>query len=415
MNILFIHEVDWRKKVVFEIHNLAELLSILGHKVYAIDYEDTWSKNGAFDLGTPKTREFDDVCRALPEASVSLRRPGFIKIPGLSRLSAGFTHYREIQKTIKEKNIDVIMLYSVPTNGLQSIYLAKKFHIPVVFRSIDVVNQLVSYPMLRPATKILEKKVYSRVDEILAITPHHLQYVISMSAPESKVKLLLLPIDTNLFHPSVNCSEVRQKWGFSEKDQVIVFVGTLFEFSGLDGFIHQFPRIAEQVPEAKLLIVGDGPQRSKLEGIIAKLGLQKQVTITGFEPYQTMPQYISLATVCINPFLVTDATEDIFPGKIIQYIACGKATVATPSLGIKSLLSDKSCGVVYANGTDDMVREIVSLLKSVEYRQQLERAGLKYVKQKHDHMAIAHQLEANLEDVIKEKHDEVISKRAYQR
>ncbi len=411
MNILFVHEVDWLAKVVFDIHFLSEVLSLLGHQVFAIDYEDVWSRDGFFDLGSLRTKEVDRVSRAFSGASVCLRRPGFIKIPGLSRLSASFTHYLEIQRTIRRKNIDVIVLYSVTTNGLQTIHLAKKFGIPVVFRSIDILHQLVPYSALRPAVRFLERKVYSKVDAISAVTPNHSRYIISMGATESRVKLLLLPIDTSIFHPSVDCSEVRQKWGLTEQDQVIVFIGTLFEFSGLDGFIYQFPGVVEEIPEAKLLIVGDGPQRLKLERVITELGLEKQVIITGFQPYLTMPQYISLATVCINPFVNTDATKDIFPGKIIQYIACGKATVATPLLGITTLIPGESHGVIYANSADDMASEVIGLLKSAEHRQRLELAGVKYVKQAHDQRKIAHQLEAELEEIIKKKHEEVMSRR----
>ena len=386
-------------------------MSLLNHQVYAIDYENKWSRNGFWGLGSLKTKEVEGVSRAIPGTSVCLRRPGFIKIPGLSRLSASLTHHLEIQRTIREKNIDIIMLYSVPTNGLQTIHLARKFGIPVVFRSIDILHQLVPYPALRPATKFLEKKVYSRVDMILAITPNHSRYVISMGAPESKVKLLPLPIDTKIFRPSVDCSEVRQKWGLGEKDQVVVFIGTLFEFSGLDGFIRQFPQVLEKIPEVKLLIVGDGPQRPRLERIITKLGLEGRVIITGFQPYPTMPQYINLATVCVNPFLYTDATRDIFPGKIIQYIACGKATVATPLLGIKALIPDESRGVVYTNNAGEMAGEVVGLLKSAERRQKLGQAGLNYVQQVHDQQKIASQLEAELIGIIKKNPKRAISKR----
>ena len=410
MNILFVHEVDWLNKVVFEIHNLSEALSLLGHQVYAVDYENKWTRKGFFDLGSLKTKEFDGVSRALPAASVCLRHPGFIKIPGLSRLSVSFTQYLEIQRTIREKNIDVIMLYSVPTSGLQTIHIAKRFGIPVVFRSIDILHQLVPYSALRPAVRFLERQIYSKVDAISAVTPNHSRYVISMGAAESKVRLLLLPIDTSIFHPSIDCSEIRQKWGLSAKDQVIVFIGTLFEFSGLDGFIRQFPRVTEEIPEAKLLIVGDGPQRLKLERIITELGLERQVIITGFQPYQTMPQYISLATVCINPFLNTDATKDIFPGKIVQYIACGKATVATPLLGITTLLPDESRGVIYADTAGDIASKVVDLLKSAERRQQLGQAGVNYVKQVHDQQKIANQLEAELMEIIKKKSIKAISK-----
>jgi len=407
MNILFVHEVDWLSKVAFEIHNLAEVLSLLNHTVYAIDYENAWNRNGFCRLGSLKTKELEGVSRTLPGASVCLRRPGFIRIPGLSRLSAAFTHYSEIQRTIREKSIDVIMLYSVPTNGLQTIHLARRYKIPVVFRSIDILHGLVPYSILRPATRFLERKVYARADLILAITPNHSRYVISMGASESRVRLLPLPIDTGIFHPSVDCSEVRHKWGFGEKDQVIVFIGTLFDFSGLDGFIRRFPQVIDRVPEARLLIVGDGPQRPKLERIIAELGLEKQVTITGFQPYQKMPQYINLATVCINPFLNTDATRDIFPGKIIQYIACGKATVATPLLGIKSLIPDESRGVIYADTAEDMAGKVADLLASAERRQQVERAGLDYVRQVHDQQKIGRKLDAELAEIVNKKYGRV--------
>ena len=384
-------------------HNLAEALSLMGHRVYAIDYANRWTKNGIFDFGNLKTTEITSASRAIDKSSVYLKRPGFIKIPGVSRFSAAFTHYFEISKTIREKNIDVIVLYSVATNGLQTIHLAKKHGIPVVFRSIDILHRLVRYPILRPATKLLEKKVYSNADVILAITPNHARYVISMGAPPSRVKLLLLPIDTNIFHQSSECSELRHKWGLEDIDQIIIFIGTLFDFSGLDEFIREFPKIVEQIPKAKLLIVGDGPQRPKLKQIIAELGLEKQVIMTGLQPYSTMPQYISLATVCINPFLNVESTRDIFPGKIIQYLACGKATVATPLLGITALLPIGSNGIIYADSAEEMAKEVVNLLKSSPKRHSLEQVGLDYVNQTHVQQKIARQLEKELIDIIATK------------
>jgi glycosyltransferase involved in cell wall biosynthesis len=404
VNILFIHEVDWLKKVVFEIHNLAESLSLLGHKVYAIDYEDTWRKDRSVASFGLKTREINGVSRALFGASVDLRRPGFIRIPCLSRLSAGITHYREIARTLREKKIDVIMLYSVPTNGLQTLHLAKKLGIPVVFRSIDILHKLVRYPVLRLPTRSLEKMVYRNVDEILAITPNHLRYVIGMGADASKVKLLLLPIDGNIFHPSPQNFELLQKWGLAAKDRVIIFIGTLFEFSGLDGFIRRFPQIVSAVPEARLLIVGDGPQRPELEKLISATGLGGKVTITGFQPYSTMPQYIGLAALCINPFLNTFATRDIFPGKIIQYLACGKAAVATPLLGITTLVQGESQGIIYADTAADMAQAVIELLRAPDRIKRMEQAGINYVKQHHDQQMIARQLEAELTSIVNSRH-----------
>lgn len=401
MNILFIHEVDWLKKVVFEIHNLAETLSVRGHNVYAIDYPNTWVKNSFWDFGHFKTIEIISKERAVQGSSVILRRPGFIKIPVISRLSASFTHYLEIKRTIKEKKIDVIVLYSVPTNGLQTIRTAKMLGVPVVFRSIDMLYGLVKNPLLRTITRSFEKKVYAKADKILAITPNHIRYVRSLGADAAKIKLLPLPIDTGIFHPDTDYASVQQKWGISSADKVIVFIGTLFKFSGLDGFLQQFPRVLEKIPAAKLLIVGDGIQRNKLEALITELNLRNRVIITGFQPYETMPQYINMATLCINPFLNTPETRDIFPGKIIQYIACGKAAVATPLLGIKSLIEDDSKGIIYTETSAEMAEKIIELLGSDEKRAKLEKAGLEYVNQVHDQKIIGERLEAELQSIVK--------------
>ena len=279
MNILFVHEIDWLRKVVFEIHTLSELLSLLGHRVYAIDYESMWTRDKPFDFGTLRTKTVNSLARVYPEASVSLIRPGFIKIPGLSRLTAAFTHYAEIRRTIKQKNIDVIVLYSVPTNGLQTVHLARKYGVPVVFRSIDILNQLVPCKALSPITSLLERKVYSNVDLILTISPRLSEYISGKSTSENKVKLLPLGIDTDQFKPDIDASEVRRKWGFSADTPVIVFIGTLFDFSGLDDIIRRFPKIIKAIPEAKLLIVGDGPQRTDLERIISELGGKEKYRI----------------------------------------------------------------------------------------------------------------------------------------
>jgi len=403
MRILFVHEVDWLSKVVFDIHVLAEALSLMGHSIFAIDYENDWKRNSLLDLGSLKTRYFDGISRTFTDSSVNIRRPGFIKLPSVGRISYGITSYVEMSKCVKDERIDAIVLYSVSTNGLQAISIARKYNIPIIFRSIDILNQLVPFKSLRPITKFLEKRVYSRVDMILALTPSLSKYVVGLGADESKVKLLLMPVDTNIFYPFQSSDELRKKWGLSDTDQVILFMGTLFDFSGLDVLISQFIEVVEECPEAKLLIVGDGHQRLKLDRLISKLKLQNRVIITGFEPYKMMPQYINLASVCINTFLTTGVTRDIFPGKTVQFLACGKPLVATALPGMMAVIAGEGQGVVYVNTPKEMLAEIVTLLNSPQERQKLGQAGLDYVRQSHSYDNIAYQLEQRIKEARKEK------------
>ena len=80
MNILFVHEVDWSTKVVFDLHSLSELLSIFGHKVFVIDFPGLRIRKSLLDFGSFKTEEFKNVAgRAHSNGSITLIRRGFHK------------------------------------------------------------------------------------------------------------------------------------------------------------------------------------------------------------------------------------------------------------------------------------------------------------------------------------------------
>lgn len=398
MNILFVHEIDWLRKVVFEIHTLSELLSLRGHRVYAVDYESMWVRDGPLDFGSLKTRYVDNVSRAYTGASVSLIRPGFIKIPVVSRFSAWFTQCSAIRRAIEEKDIDVIILYSVPTSGMQTLHYAGKFGVPVVFRSIDILNRLVSFPLLSAITRRLEKRVYAGADLVLTISHRLSEYVIRMGASEGNVRLLPLGVDTELFRPGVDSTGLRRRWDLGD-GPVIVFIGTLYDFSGLDVVIGRMPGLIKRYPGVRLLIVGDGPQRPGLERIAAESGVTGEVIITGFQPYETMPQYINLASVCINPFLVTGTTRDIFPTKIVQYMACERPVVATRLPGLEATITGEEQGMVYA-GPEDTAAAVAEILDDDERRLRLGRAALRYVNRTHSYEAVVEQLEAELRGVV---------------
>lgn len=384
MNILVIHEVSYLKKVVYDYHMLAEAMSLRGHDVYAIDYESMWKRNGHLI----SHRDEVLVNRVFPKGLITLIRPPFIKIPILSRATASLTHNTVIAKTMKEKEIDCVILYSVPTNGLQAVHWAKKFNIPIIFRSLDVLSQLVKGMIIQRVTSVMERKVYSTVDLALTITPKLSYYMLRMGAREAKV--LNMPVDTTSFYPY----EVdRKEFGFERDDKIILFMGTLFNFCGLDMFIRKMPLIIRKVPKAKLLIVGDGEQRRKLDSMIGRLCLRDRVTITGFKPYQDMPKYLNIADVCINPFMINNTTKDIFPGKTVQFLACGKPLVMTQLEGVKAVIDGEEQGVVYVDGIDSMASAVVSLLKSPKQLKQLGLKGLEYTRKHHDAGNIAGQLE----------------------
>lgn len=398
MNILFIHEIDWLQKVVYEIHSLPELLSSFGHDVYVIDLGDLSDRASRFDLGTLRTTE-SHVGRAHSESCITLIRPGLIKLPFLDRASAFFTHYFEIERILKDKRIDAVVLYSVPTDGLQTIELAREHGIPVVFRSLDILHMLVTHKMLRPVTFALEKWVYRRADRVLTESPKLSEYVVRMGADANKVEMLSLGVDMDKFNPEVDTGDIEDELGIGESDKVVVFIGTLFEFSGLDSYLEQFPLVLKEIPNARLVIVGGGPLADRLKLLVAELDLEKDVVLAGFKPFDMMPQYINLADLCINPFVVNKTTKDIIPGKISQYLACGKPVLSTPLPGMTGMIQGPDQGVVYAD-INEFAGNTIRLLKNPNLAEAIGENGRRYARYEHDEVRIARRLEVILHDMI---------------
>jgi len=386
MNILFVHEIGWLRDPIFELHTISELLSLRGHNVYAIDYGR--EQGSGLLSGYQET----DIARVYPGAKVHLIRPPFLNIPVIGRLVYSFIYYVVVDKVLRDKKIDVIILYSAPTNGVQTILAANRLGITVVFRSIDVLHKLVSRPLALP-TKIAESWVYRHVDKILTITPALSQYVIKLGANPAKVGILPLGIDTRPLSEPLR-AKISGLWGETGgKYRIMVFAGTLPPFSGLDTLISHMPELVARIPSLRLLIVGDGVQRPKLEQMITEMCLGECVKITGMVPHEDVPKWIAGADIGVLTFPASGATRDIFPTKVLQYMACGKPVVANPLLGLVEYGLGEEQGVMYVKDGD----WASAILNALVNRDVLGRMAKRYVEQEHGYDKVVSKLERELE------------------
>lgn len=380
MNILVVHEKNWRAKNVMELQSYAEALSLRGHHIFALEYDEVWQRDSLLDFGSLATKRFNKVQRSFTGASVTLIRPGSIKIAGLSRLSSAIAFLPVVDNLIKQAKIDAILLYSVPTYGLQTIHLAHKYNIPVLFRAIDILPQLVPYRYLQYPTLLFEKAVYPKVDRILALTPRLRQYVINLGAKTDTVSLLLPGVRLDRFAPHPSNQELMAQWGITRSDRVILYIGRTYSFGGLDLLIKNFGKVLEQVPQAKLLLVGRGEILTELQQQAKETSYPDRIVFTGFQPFELMPDFINISNLCIIPFRLCEATFDIIPTKILEYLACGVPVVSTAMPGTMEILPDEHCGVVYAQDEHALVDHILTLLLNEERRKQLGLRGLTHVR-----------------------------------
>jgi hypothetical protein len=129
LNLLFVHEVNFETKVIFEMQEIPEFLAARGNTITYIDFPEGrrfWRRGNA-------SRSRLVQGRTQPQVAIQLERPFTIGLPGLDRLLAPFAILPVLKKLFKNQKFDAIVLYAVPTYGPQVIYLAKRFGIPTKF------------------------------------------------------------------------------------------------------------------------------------------------------------------------------------------------------------------------------------------------------------------------------------------
>jgi len=390
MKIVVVHEVSYLEKIIYEYQILPEILSMLGHEVIIVDYDETWRSHrsaGLFDL---RTKIYSNTHRAYEAAAVTVRRPGMIRLPVIARVSGAINNGLEVRRVLAEDRPDVILLYGLPTVGIQSVVSAWWYGVPIIFRSIDILNQLAPR-LLSGATKLLERIVYKSVDGVVALTPRLKEHVESYGVPGARIRLLPCGVDTTLFSPGDRDPALLARWNIGPGDPVILFMGTIYRFSGLDRVISEFPKLLQRHPNARLLIVGWGEDEGRLKKLAIERGVSRNVVFTGLQPYSLLPDIIRASDICINPFELNAITRDILPNKLFQYLACGRPLVATRLPGTEPFLSGESDGVLYTS-LQNISDDLTGLLEDPERRLALGKSASSAVQQKYDWKKIAHRM-----------------------
>ena len=371
MNILIIHEVDWLKKVTYEIHHLSELFSLQGHKVYAVDIPDP----GILSFDKITRTNIEDYNRVYEKSSVKILRTPVIPIKGLNRLSAYFTSYRFIKKILSDYQIDIAFVYSIVNNIKGTIRACKELDIPMIHRTFDVVHELMEEKYLSKLVYKIEKESYPKFNLVIANTPFMKTWSKEMGA--NNVIVIPQGVDASIMKKLAKDKELQKNLKISNQDRVVMYLGSIHSISGLPFILNSIPKIIQTIPNFKLLIVGGGIYLENLKNISKKLKIEDKVIFVGYVPYADIPRYCSLAELCINPFEITDMTNKLSPAKIFDLLACGKSVLATPLEGMLYDFPKESNTVIYEN-LQFFPEKMIELLKS-NLLDNIGKLGLEYV------------------------------------
>ena len=269
-------------------------------------------------------------------------------------------HYRNIWDGLvvaqNKKRLGYKTLFEV--NGLPSIEL--KYHYP----GLDAELLL----------KIKEQEIAALHLSDAIICPSNVtrDYIASLGLNRKLVTVIPNGVSASDFSPSPLPAR-------DGRVPVLLYIGTLADWQGLDIVVKALPKILEQ-KSVRLQIVGRGRsrQRKMLAKQIRKLGIEEHVTVQPAVPHHEIPALIMEADICVAPLGLNDrnVTQGACPIKVLEYMAAGRPLLASNMPIVRELVREDVDALLFSpNDPDDLARQALALLGDFELSKRLANSA----------------------------------------
>jgi glycosyltransferase involved in cell wall biosynthesis len=180
-----------------------------------------------------------------------------------------------------------------------------------------------------------------------------------------------------------------QRW-HDHEPSVILFVGRLIDWKGVDVLIQAFARL-DSKHRSELWIAGDGPQRAALEKLARRLGIAERVRFLGQQRYDDLPALYSSANIFVAPSRdIPGAGREGQGTVILEAMASGCCVIGAAAGGIPEVIEHDRTGIlVPPNDPATLAQAILMLLNDPDTRNRLVQAAHAHVLRKYDWSEIA--------------------------
>ena len=226
----------------------------------------------------------------------------------------------------------------------------------------------------RDARKVAATDLYERARNAACVVACNSD--VAQGIARDKVNIHLMPhgVDLHRFRP---------RPPLSEQPLRLLAVGRLVEKKGFDVLIRAAARLSFPF---RLRIVGEGPERNRLEGLISACGLKEQVTLCGAKTHDGLPDDYANAHAVVVPSVIDSAGDrDGLPNVVLEAMASGRTVIASDVSAISNAVRDNETGLLVPPG--DSVA-LASAIERIAYhpslRSELGRKALERVKQDYE-------------------------------
>ena len=377
--------------------NLAAGLKKRGHKVMvlapSIDGEFKIEKDEEYGftvvrLKSMKIHVYPDQINKVPEAKDFLG----VKLPKIyykNGLNVSLNCYSTIKKILDDFQPDIIHDQTPGPVALAVFRYAKKRDIPLVSTDHaypDNLTQQLKLPHIakKPINSMMNKYFVSFLKRSEYATMPTEQAVADLIPQKRKpfkvpVEALSNGIDLSRFAKGRANKEIYEEYGIPKDKPIVLYVGRVDPEKSLDILMDAYIKAQKKVPDAHLVVVGDGTARPKLEAQIAKAGLSDQAHFLGRVIGDNLPQLYRTGTV----FAITSKTETQSI-VLMEAMASGLPCVAVDAGAIHELVKTNKNGYLcQADDCDEVAGSLVKILSDKDRQEKMSEESVKRAA-KHD-------------------------------
>jgi phosphatidyl-myo-inositol dimannoside synthase len=219
--------------------------------------------------------------------------------------------------------------------------------------------------------------------------------------PSVPVSVLSPGADLERFRPDLPTADLRERFGLAGRP-VVVCVSRLVARKGQDVLIRSMRDVLRRVPDAALVIVGDGPRRAGLRRL-AEAVPNRSVVFTGEVPEADLPRYYALGDVFAMPCRTRLGGMEVegWGNVFVEAAACGLPVVVGDSGGARETLVHGATGIlVDGRNVPSVADAVATLLEDPAYARRLGKAGRARVEARHTWSGVAELLGAWLRETV---------------
>ncbi len=287
----------------------------------------------------------------------------FYRTPSIAPARAPIREWREIgalakrvEALVREWKPDLLHAHSPVLDGLAALRVGKKLGIPVLYEirafweDAAVGNGTGREGSLRyRLTKRLETHAVKSADAVAVICEGLRGDLIARGIDPAKVIVSPNGVDLDLFgDPPPRDDALGESLALAADDVVIGYIGSFYDYEGIDDLIAAMPALVAAQPKARLLLVGGGPMEAALKAQAAASPAAGHIHFVGRVPHGEVERYYSLIDILAYPRKKMRLTDLVTPLKPLEAMAQGKLVAASDVGGHRELIEDGATGTLFA-------------------------------------------------------------------